>query len=154
MTCLPDRYDHQQRLLPYLLSFYSDTSEKVRRCAFASVEALGEQYEAENSDAFVERRQYGVDGDSRCNHEEQLSCPFKKRPRIGSRIFVRSNTKRFFSALLAEVICWLSKTRERSAKLLQALVIYCEEHLTMEFSQTLTMLIQAIKLSYSEQNDQ
>lgn len=153
MTCLPDRYDHQQRLLPYLLSFYNDNCEKVSRCAFTSVETLGEQYEAENSDAFVERRQFGVDGDSRCNHEEQLPCPFKKRPRIGSRMFVRSNTKRFFATLLAELTCWSSKTRERSAKLLQTLVIYCEEHLTMDFAQTLMLLIQAIKLVSSEQID-
>ena len=29
-VCLPDRYDHHTRLLPYLVSFYTDDVEKVR----------------------------------------------------------------------------------------------------------------------------
>ena len=153
MTCLPDRYDHQQRLLPYLLSFFCDSCDKIRNCAFLAIENIGQQYETENSDSVIERRQFGVDGDTRCNYEDALPHPFKVRPRLGSRLFVRSNTKRFFMALLGELTSWISKTRERSSNLLQVLVIYCEEHLTMDISQTLTLIAQAVKLAMSEPDD-
>ena len=153
MTCLPDRYDHQQRLLPYLLSFFCDSCDKIRNCAFLAIENIGQQYETENSDSVIERRQFGVDGDTRCNSEEQLPHPFKVRTRLGSRLFVRSNRKRFFMALLGELTSWISKRRERSSNLLQILVIYCEEHLTMDISQTLTLIAHAVKLAMSEPDD-
>jgi hypothetical protein len=116
----------------------------------AAVENCGQQYEAENPNDIIERRQYGVDGDERCNQTDQLPPPFNQRPRIGSRFFVRNNTKRFFDALLSELRNWIPKTRMQSAKLLHILVIYCEEHLTMDFSKTLNALVKALQLCISE----
>lgn len=150
ICCLPDRYNHQQRLLPYLLTFYNDRDPRIQRQAMAAVENCGQQYEAENPDEIIDRRQYGVDGDERCNHMDALPQPFEQRPRIGSRIFVRNNTKRFFNALLSELRNWMPKTRLQSAKLLHILVIYCEEHLTMDINNTLFGIIKALQSCMNE----
>ncbi len=150
MCCLPDRYDYHQRLLPYLLSFYSDDHGRIREQAIAAVEQCGCQFEAENPNDIIERRQYGVDGDSRCNHVDPLPLPFKQRPRIGARLFVRGNTKRFFSALLRELRSWISKTRHQSAKLIHILIIYCEEHLTMDLHETLNGIGKALRSCIKE----
>lgn len=144
INCLPDRYEHQQRLLPYLLIFYNDDHIDIQRCAMKAIDSCGEQYEAEHSNDVIERRQYGVDGDKRCNHKDELPPPFSKRPRLGSRLFVRANTKRFFDALLSELTSWQSRTSIQSAKLLSILMVYCEEHLTMDCSKTIPSITKAL----------
>jgi hypothetical protein len=57
ITCLPDRYDHHTRLLPYVLSFFNDDREMTRKMALQSIEHCGGQYEAEHPDDVIERRQ-------------------------------------------------------------------------------------------------
>lgn len=153
ITSLPDRYGYQQRLLPYILSFYTDDQDDVRRCALDAVEICGQHYEAEHHEDVVERRQYGVDGDERSNHKDQLPAPFLTRPRLGTRLFVRSNTKRFFSVLLGELRSWISKTRVQSAKLVRILVIYCEEHLTMDFYNTISSIVKAIQMAQEDDEE-
>lgn len=150
ICCLPDRYTHQQRLLPYILSFYNDDQSHIQQQAMAAVENCGQQYEVENPNDIIERRQFGIDGDARCNHMGSLPPPFDQRPRIGSRLFVRNNTKRFFAALLVELQNWIPRTRLQSAKLLHILVIYCEEHLTMDFRDTLFGVVKALQLCHRE----
>ena len=151
VVCLPDRYDHHQRLLPYLLSFYHDDVATTQQMAIGAVDNCGEQYEAEHPEDIIERRQYGVDGDSHCNHMVELPSPFCSRPRLGARLFVRGNTKRFFAALLSELTSWTSRTRLQSASLLKVLIVYCEEHLTMDFHQTLPLIVKALQLAREEQ---
>ena len=147
IVCLPDRYDHHVRLLPYVLSFFTDDIEDTRKMAVEAIDHCGQQYEAEHPDDVIERRQYGVDGSSKTNvgkNAPPLPTPFTTRPRLGARLFVRGNTKRFFKALLRELTNWISATRERSVVLLRSLVVYCEEHLTMDFAATLPLLVQAL----------
>lgn len=55
----------------------------------------GAEYESEHHDDVIERRQFGVDGDARANHNKSLPLPFVERPRIGARLYVRRNTRRF-----------------------------------------------------------
>ena len=151
INCLPDRYDHHQRLLPYLLNFYYDDSKTIRICANRAIESCGEQYEAEHPNEIIERRQYRVDGNVKCNHLDKLPFPFQSRPRLGARLFVRANMKRFFAALLDELTSWTSKTRIQSAKLLCVLIVYCEEHLTMDCHNTIMGIVKAVQINMSEQ---
>jgi len=153
MTCLPDRYDYHQKLLPYVLLFYHDRKDETRKIAIKAIEICGQQYEAEHPDEIVERRQYGVDGDKLCNYDQNLPSIFDGRPRLGARLFVRHNSKRFFLALLKELTSWISKTKEQSIKLLQVLVVYCEEHLTMDSHNTILCIIEAIQLIEKEDKD-
>jgi hypothetical protein len=145
INCLPDRYDHQTRLLPYLLNFLHDENEDIRISAGIGIDSCGEQYESEHPNEIIERRQYGVDGDLRCNHIDALPFPFTSRPRLGTRLFVRSNTRRLFVAVLAELTSWVSKTGLQSAKLLTILVVYFEEHVTMDFHDTILGIVKAVQ---------
>lgn len=153
ITCLPDRYDHHQKLLPYLLSFINDSHLTISDHAIRAIEICGQHHESENPDDVIERRQYGVDGDERCNYDDPLPAPFKIRPRLGARMFIRNNTKGFFGALLSELSCWISKTRNLSAKLVLIMSIYCEEHLTMDFHKTCFSIVKAIRVTIRDGNN-
>ena len=149
MVCLPDRYDHQTRLLPYLINLHLDVFKPIQKCSLDAIEALGAQYEAENPQDIIERRQYGVDGDVRCSHSE-LPPPFQGRPSLGARLFVRTNTRRFLTALLVELSSWRSKTKEQSAELLRMLIVYNEEHLVGSMSMVLPLLVKGLKLAVED----
>ena len=58
-----DRYDHQTKLLPYLLDLLTDQADSVALGALSCLQRCGLEYESEHSDEIIERRQYGVDGD-------------------------------------------------------------------------------------------
>lgn len=150
VNCLPDRYEHHQMLLPYLLNFFHDDIDEIRSCANSAIESCGEQYEVENPNDIIERRQYQVDGNEKCNHVDALPFPFTRRPRLGARLFVRNNSKRFFSALLDELTCWVSKTRLQSAKLLSTLIVFNEEHITMDCHNTILGIVKAVQSSLKE----
>ena len=152
---LPDRYDHQQRLLPYVLSFIHDDSNvgmsEVQEEALQCIEKCGLQYEDEHPDEVIERRQFGVDGEDTIdyNNSSNLPQPFTARPSLGARLFVRANCSRFFLAMLNELSHWRDETRKRSAELLLILTVYCEEHLTKDFQHTLKSIAKAISVEKS-----
>ena len=100
ITCLPDRYDHHTRLLPYVLSFFTDDIKETRDMAVQAIEHCGGQYEAEHPDDVIERRQYGVDGDSRTNVNATLPPPFAVRPRLGTRLV---SSYRILAAIYASI---------------------------------------------------
>ena len=131
---LPDRYDHTQRLLPYLLSFVNDIVPATQRAALQCLETCGQR---EHPDEVLEKRQYGVDGEDAIDYNNELPAPFTARPGLGARLFVRANTDRFFRALLGELSHWKEHTRRRSAELLLTLTVYCEEHLAKYFHHTI-----------------
>jgi len=144
LTEIGDRYDHQTRLLPYLLDLLTDDASSVADSALKCLRICGKQYEEDHKDEIIERRQYGVDGDNRINLDKPLPKPFTERPRIGMRLYVRGNTKRFLTALVNELTNWVSQTRMKSANLLKIIVVLCEEHLTMEAHTLLPSFIKAI----------
>ena len=149
---LLDRYDHQQRLLPYVLSFINDDSNvgmsEVQEEALQCIEKCGLQYEDEHPDEVIERRQFGVDGEDTIVLFN-LPKPFTARPSLGARLFVRANCSRFYLAMLNELSHWRDETRKRSAELLLILTVYCEEHLTKDFQHTLKSIAKAISVEKS-----
>ena len=149
---LPDRYDHQQRLLPYVLSFINDDFNQVQEDALQCIEKCGLQYEEEHPDEVIERRQFGVDGEGTITIDYNNNClpdPFTARPSLSARLFVRANCSRFFLAMLNELSHWREEIRKRSAELLLILAIYCEEHLTKDFQHTITSVVKAIRVEMS-----
>ena len=151
LVYLPDRYDHQPRLLPYVLSFISDDSPDIQRKALYCIEECGLQYEYEHPDDVIERRQFGVDGDDTIDYDINLPTPFLNRPNLGARMFVRANTCRIFLAVLNELSNWREQTRKRSAELLLILTVYCEEHLTKDFHHTIASVAKAITVEKSSE---
>eukprot|EP00752_Nemacystus_decipiens_P006102 g5507.t1 len=149
LTSLPDRYDHETRLLPYILNAIADDAKVVSAIALETLSSCGAEYEREHQDDIIERRQFGVDGDIRANHNKPLPRPFTGRPRIGARLYVRRNTRRFLLPLLGEMSNWISTTRLQSALLFRTLVVYCEEHLTVETHKLIPHLQRALHLAIS-----
>ena len=143
---LLDRYDHRTRLVPYLLNAVNDAASNVSTVAMNALALCGKEYEKENQDEIIERRQYGVDGDRRANHGPPLPRPFEERPRLGTRLYVRGATRRFFKPLLRELTSWMSKTRAQSLGLLQTVIVYVEESLTQDLHTLVPEFCQALKV--------
>ncbi|CAM9789668.1 unnamed protein product, partial [Discosporangium mesarthrocarpum] len=152
LTTLPDRYDHHTRLLPYLLNAVTDEAEVMSTRALEALSLCGHEYEREHQDEVIERRQFGVDGDIRVNYAKPLPKPFKSRPRIGARLYVRGNTRRFLQPLLSELCNWVSHTRLQSARLFRTLIVYCEEHLTVEMHKLIPQLQKALMLACNDKD--
>ncbi len=153
MVHLPDRYDHHQRLLPYVLSFLNDNVPSIRDAALDCIEKCGLQHECEHPQDVIERRQFGIDGDDDIDYDRDLPSPFLRRPSLGARLFVRTNAGRFFLALLGELSSWREHTRIRSAELLLVLTVYCEEHMTKDFSRTIASVARAIGVELSSRGE-
>ena len=153
MIDLPDRYDHEQRLLPYVLLFINDAVTEVQNAALMCIEKCGEQYEHDNSDEIIERRQLGVDGDDTIDYNSNLPQPFTCRPSLGARLYVRNNTSRFFLTVLGELTNWRPETRLRSAELLLILAVFCEEHLTKDLHRTINNLAKAIDIELASYHE-
>mmetsp|Transcript_32943 Transcript_32943/g.33555 ORF Transcript_32943/g.33555 Transcript_32943/m.33555 type:complete len:1209 (+) Transcript_32943:51-3677(+) len=152
LTVLEDRYDHQTRLVPYLLDLLTDDVESVSSVALACLKTCGKLYEEEHPDDIIEKRQYGIDGDDRINLSKPLPPPFLDRPTVGIRLYVRGTSHRFLKALMNELMNWTSKTRVKSAKLLKLIVVLCEEHLTMEAYSYLPTLVKAVNFSLEDKD--
>ena len=153
LVYLPDRYDHHQRLLPYVLSFINEPYPNIQKAALECIDKCGLQYESEHPDEIIERRQFGVDGEDDIDYESNLPAPFTCRPSLGARLYVRANTSRFLLAVLSELSNWSKLTRKRSAELLLVLAVYSEEHLTKDFQQTINSIARAIEVEKESQHD-
>ena len=153
LTNLPDRYEHEQRLLPYVMLFINDIAVDVQHEALACINKCGRQYEYDHSDEIIERRQLGVDGDESIDYDVGLPKPFTSRPSLGARLFVRNNTSRFFGVVLGELSNWRAETRLRSAELLLILTVFCEEHLTKDLHSTLNNFVKAIDIELTSRHE-
>ncbi|KAJ0404687.1 hypothetical protein ATCC90586_001237 [Pythium insidiosum] len=134
MKHLPDRYDHESRLMPYLLSAVTDELEETSRDARETLAALGRMHEAEQGEEVLEMKQYGLDGrNPSFNYSKRLPPPFlDDRPSLGTRLFVRSRTRRFLNPILRELENWQSPTRAHAVRLLKTVLVYSEEHVTVD----------------------
>lgn len=141
---LPDRIDYQPRLLPYLLNGVADEAPPVHKAALEYLEALGIQYEKEHHDELIEKKQYAVDGDSRVDHESPYPEPFGSRPRIGTRVYVRSHCRRFIKAILKELGIWQHETRVHAARMLFHVQVFMEEHITVDLHDLVQTLYHCI----------
>eukprot|EP00939_MAST-03C_sp_MAST-3C-sp1_P005060 g5060.t1 len=137
---LPDRYDHRGRLLPYLLSSLRDPSDAVKKRALEIFDEIGRQHEKENAEEVIEKRQYGVDGAKTSNFSKPLPHPFERRPRLGTRMYVRGLVPRFLKPLLGELQSWQDEPKKNAASMLRVVLVFMEEHITMELRELLRSL--------------
>ncbi|TYZ57367.1 hypothetical protein PybrP1_012967 [[Pythium] brassicae (nom. inval.)] len=148
LETLPDRYDHEARLMPYLLSAVSDEDAGTARDAVATLARLGARYEHEHGAEVLELKQYGVDGaHPGYNYRKPLPAPFLDgRPSLGTRLYVRGRARRFLGPVLRELGNWQSPTRRHAARLLTSIVVYCEETITVDAH----VLLQALLRDWRE----
>lgn len=143
MLNLPDRYDHESRLLPYLLNGLGDDLPEMTELAMSTLRELGDRFEREQGEEVLEIKQYGVDNKNPTyNYNSPLPAPFQNgRPSLGTRLFVRARAKRFLNPVLREVGNWQRQTRTRALRLLACVLILCEESVTSELHLLVATLI-------------
>lgn len=142
---LPDRWDHESRLLPYLLSALGDGATEISLAAFAWLENFGARYEVEKADDLIDEKQHDIDGDIRVDYDQPLPLPFSAgRPRRGLRLVVRNNCRRFFKPILAELGDWKGSTRRSAAGLLVTVLVFLEEMITQDAAELLRVLAKTV----------
>ncbi|KAF0756401.1 hypothetical protein AaE_004645 [Aphanomyces astaci] len=152
---LPDRYDYESRLMPYLLRYYlfllnfatlhhavADDCPSISSNAIDTIDILGKRHAAEHPDEVIERTQYAVDGGLFCNFTKPYPAPFSGRPSLGTRLYIRGRCRRFINTLLRELNHWQGPTRVHASRLLVCLLVYCEDTITVDLHLIVPHLIQ------------
>jgi len=133
LISLPDRFDHEPRITPYLVSGLFDKDEEICEAAYEMIEEVGLQYEREKEKELRSVKQFGYDAEWTQGGKitnVKLPKPFAKRPRLGSRIFIRSHVRKFLPALYKEVKDWQFENRLEAINLLLFGLIYAEDYTT------------------------
>ena len=74
----------------------------------------------------------------------QLPDPLIHRPRLGSRILVRSYVRRYLKALYREITDWIQEHQERASKLLMFSICYVEEFMTQYLDHLLVAMYKSV----------
>jgi len=130
---LPDRVDHEARLVPYMLSGLSDSSGEIQNMCFEQLEEIGEMIEEEKEKEIRDQRQLGVDAEWTNDGELvnlPLPAPWEHRPRLGARMFIRSHIFKFLKALYRELHDWNVEAKIRASQMLLCAIVYAEDLLT------------------------
>ena len=152
LSKLPDKYDHESRLIPYMVSGLFDPISDIKEDCFRYIEEIGQIYEEEKEKDIREMRQLGYqdpwtfDG---LMTDLPLPDPFVKRPRLGSRLFFRQYVRRYLNAIFHELGDWISASRLYSSNLLLALIIFTEDYITQHLDKFLTCMCKALMINNS-----
>lgn len=145
MTTLPDRYDHESRLIPYLLSGLFDRMEEIRESCLEVCNEVGIMYEREKEKDFRKEKQMGVHPPWSRNGQLTnlpLPEPFKERPRLGCRHLVRSRLSVIIHPIIRELKDNLNlENKLRAAKLLLITMTFVEDYIISHLDQLLPVLI-------------
>eukprot|EP00281_Chroomonas_sp_CCMP1168_P023161 CAMPEP_0206235724 /NCGR_PEP_ID=MMETSP0047_2-20121206/13312_1 /ASSEMBLY_ACC=CAM_ASM_000192 /TAXON_ID=195065 /ORGANISM="Chroomonas mesostigmatica_cf, Strain CCMP1168" /LENGTH=582 /DNA_ID=CAMNT_0053659967 /DNA_START=18 /DNA_END=1763 /DNA_ORIENTATION=- len=158
MGRLFDRWDHESRLIPYLLNGLTDEVPAIRAEAHSCMERLGAVHEDEkdNNDRDKQElrdfREYGHKSPAELHSAERWASrpqepPFTQRPRLGARMVVRNNFKRLVPTLVRELLSWQADTRRMSGQLLYYLTLYTEHWVTAEAHNMLGAYVKAAEQS-------
>jgi hypothetical protein len=103
--------------------------------AFEIIEEIGLRHEEENEEKFREMKQFGyqpewMQGGLVKDSAISYPDPIPHRPRLGSRILVRSYVRRYLKALYNEITAWIDDHVERATYLLMFSICYVEEFMT------------------------
>jgi len=147
MIDLPDKRDHEGRIVPYLLSGLYDSWESIQQLVFEQIEEIGRIREEENEKEFREYKQFDY-------HEEwtyegnieaiKLPFPFAHRPRLGSRDLVKNYINRYLMAIMRELEDWQEENRERSVNLLLCSLVYSEDRITQHIDKMFLPIYKAL----------
>ena len=56
LTIMQDRYDHQTRLVPYLLDLMTDPAPHIAEASLNCLKVCGQMYEEEHMDDILEKK--------------------------------------------------------------------------------------------------
>jgi len=149
---LPDKIDHEGRLFPYLISGLFDENTDICNMCYELIEEIGLRHEEypENEVKLRELKQFGFKSEWTydgliTDDKVTLPAPIVTRPRLGSRILVRSYVRRYLKALYKELADWIEISQERAVKLLMYSICYVEEFMTQYMDHLLVAIYKAIQ---------
>ncbi|KAH7291984.1 hypothetical protein KP509_29G045100 [Ceratopteris richardii] len=143
---LPERREHEIRLLPYVLNGLIDENTEMQELAFDMMELIGQQYERENEDEVRDIKQYLIeDIDTVGISDKGFELPtfLKRRPCLGARIMVKRSFSIILQALGADIQAWQLEPKILAAKLLYVVLIFVEENATMHLQSIIIILMKA-----------
>jgi hypothetical protein len=152
LTKLPDKYDHESRLIPYILTGLFDPIPEIKEDCFRYIEEIGQIYEVEKEKDIREMRQLGYQEPWTCEglmSDLPLPDPFVKRPRLGSRLYFRQYIRRYLNAIFHELGDWISTARLYSSNLLLSLIIFTEDYITQNLDKFLVCMYKALVINNS-----
>lgn len=142
---LEDRFDHEARLVPYVLSGLFNSNEEISIYVAQRMEEIGKQYEIDNEKEIREDRQYAIDspwvklcskteidsstGFSNIIFNTNLYYPFPiaNRPCLGARLLVRKYLRRYIKNLCKEYESIEEGIKIRVSNLILFSIVYTED---------------------------
>ncbi len=139
---LEDRYDHEARLMPYVLSGLFNKEEHICQYVADRLEQVGMQYEVDNEAELRETKQFGIDGQWTIYCTEKIEdngtvqikfadlyypFPLARRPRLGSRVLVKKYIRRYMQGLCKEYESIEESIKIKVSNLLLFSIAYAEE---------------------------
>nr|XP_023666379.1 dynein assembly factor 5, axonemal isoform X1 [Paramormyrops kingsleyae] len=133
---LRDRYSYFHKLIPLLLSSFSDEIPEIRLLAADLWRQTGAQWEKENEEDLKDKLDF-------LNQHPARYPAGAERPGLGCRELVVRNLSKLLPAVSRDVADWLGATRLKTAQLLAVLLLHAEDHSTQHLHLLLSTLYHA-----------
>ncbi|KAH9491870.1 Dynein assembly factor 5, axonemal [Bulinus truncatus] len=133
---LPDRYSYHHKLIPLLLTSFSDEQTEIRELAESLWHDIGLKYEVENEEDFKDKLDFQAPPPSHYP-------PNIERPNLGCRVLVNRHLSKILPGLVRDLGDWVVDTRVKCAGLLYWLLINAEEYTTQHIDPLLSGLYKA-----------
>ncbi|XP_041085870.1 dynein assembly factor 5, axonemal-like [Polyodon spathula] len=133
---LRDRYSYFHKLIPLLLSSFSDEIPEIRLLAGNYWKKIGCQWQQENEEDLKDKLDF-------------LTLPPPhypigvERPVLGCRELVFRNLSKILPAISRDITDWVVGNRIKSSELLSVLLLHAEEHITQHMELLLNTLYRA-----------
>ena len=152
-----DRVDHENRLIPYIITGLFDKNEEIASYVYERFEIIGKLYEKTNEKDYRDMKQYGVDEPwteyINKDNINKLFYPFPLtgRPILGCRKIVANYLRRYIKNLTSEFEGIDTDIKLKVANLLLYSIVFAEE-MIIEFLDGILMLFMKdfLKTSNSE----
>ena len=152
-TELKDRWDHDRRILPYIIAGLFDPNQEIAVIARDFVQKRGTQHSEEKEKEFRERLQLGYKEQWLLNGEVDegalwFPLPFTERPDLGTRMLIRNYSRFWIKALFRDVKGLNMENQVKGLELLLANLIYCEGNIIQYFDKIIPSSIITVTKMY------
>uniref|UniRef100_A0A8B9QLI2 Dynein axonemal assembly factor 5 n=1 Tax=Apteryx owenii TaxID=8824 RepID=A0A8B9QLI2_APTOW len=139
---LRDRYSYFYKLIPLLLSGFTDEIPENTELAWSYWEKTGLQWEKENEDDLKDKIDFSV---APSHYPKGVT-----RPGLGCRELVSRNLSKILPGLCHDITDWVESTRIKASQLLYTLLLHAEDHITQHMELLLRTLYRACMDEESE----
>ena len=147
---LPERFDYETLLMPYLLSGLSDPNESIQKEVLQALNAIGNQYHEDHAGRLREELLYAARAETKLPQFQAdlpsvLFPPFATRPQLGTRNVISGIFPRLLPAILHELKDWHNKLKQLSLCLLRCLLLFSEDKIAPHVITILPALVKMMQ---------